>query len=321
MNTTLELRPLKEVPSDWDALEAALKDFFLKELYFPLVEEIGVRRKTLQNAKPGLLDALRTGLVTFSRGVFSGKFNSVITKELRALGAIFERGVFRLATSNLPPEVRMAISLSENVFRQRMEKLDRKLAAIQVEELTKKLKVAPFFERILSKTDSNFRDSVKQVTIAPQLDPKRRQKIADEWQTNMKLWIKNFTEEEIVRLRRAVQKSAFAGNRFEALIKPIQKSYGVSANKAKFLARQESSLLLTKFKETRYTDAGVYEYRWGCVAGSKNHPVRPWHKKLQGKIFRWDKPPITTGPGEPQRRNNPGQDYNCRCFPVPIVKF
>jgi hypothetical protein len=31
---------------------------------------------------------------------------------------------------------------------------------------------------------------------------------------------------------------------------------------------------------------GVHEYRWSCVAGTKNHPVRLWHKALEGKIFR-----------------------------------
>jgi SPP1 gp7 family putative phage head morphogenesis protein len=95
----------------------------------------------------------------------------------------------------------------------------------------------------------------------------------------------------------------------------------VSANKAKFLARQETSLMTTKLKETRYREAGVNEYKWKTVAGSKLHPVRPSHKILEGRIFRWDDPPITTPPGEAVRRNNPGQDYNCRCFAQPIVRF
>lgn len=101
----------------------------------------------------------------------------------------------------------------------------------------------------------------------------------------------------------------------------IQDSYDVSANKAKLLALQETSLLMGKFKQVRYADSGVQEYRWGCVAGTKNHPVPPWHKALEGKIFRWDGPPITSKLGEPVHRSNSGEDFNCRCFARPIVRF
>ena len=163
--------------------------------------------------------------------------------------------------------------------------------------------------------------SIKNITVGPQLTKEQAARIADEWQTNMKLWVKDFTEKEILKLRKDVKSSVFTGNRYESMVSKIQKSYGVSANKAKFLARQETSLLMTKFKETRYKDVGVNEYEWRCVAGSKNHPVRPAHKKLEGLRFSWDNPPITTAPGEPVRRNNPGQDYNCRCFAKPIVRF
>ena len=55
----------------------------------------------------------------------------------------------------------------------------------------------------------------------------------------------------------------------------IQKSYGVTANKAKFLARQETKLLTTTLKEVRYVDAGVTKYKWKSVTGTAAHPVRP----------------------------------------------
>lgn len=123
-----------------------------------------------------------------------------------------------------------------------------------------------------------------------------------------------------MKLRKQVMAAAFRGNRYDALVKTIQRSYGVTVSKAKFLAHQETNLLMAKFKETRYTDAGIVEYRWRCVTGSKLHPVRPSHKALDGKIFRFDDPPITTPPSEAPRRNNPGEDYGCRCTAVPVVR-
>jgi len=153
------------------------------------------------------------------------------------------------------------------------------------------------------------------------LTAQERAKIAGDWANNMDLYIQKFTEEQIKKLRKDIQQQVFKGNRRETMVKKIQDSYKVTANKAKFLARQETSLLMAKFKESRYTSAGVTHYKWRCVAGSKLHPVRPSHKRLDGKTFTWQDPPITTEADEPVRRNNPGQDYNCRCTAIPIVRF
>ena len=128
-----------------------------------------------------------------------------------------------------------------------------------------------------------------------------------------------------------VKENVFAfGNRREALIKKFMESYNVTENKAKVWARQETNLLMAKFKETKYLEAGVEEYEWRCVhmphqpsptAIYKPGEVRYSHAILEGKIFSWKNPPVTTRPGEKQRRNNPGQDYQCRCFALPLVRF
>ncbi len=108
------------------------------------------------------------------------------------------------------------------------------------------------------------------------------------------------------------------GYRYETLVAEIQKSYGISQRKAKFLARQETSLLMSKFKQVRYQEAGSNEYIWDCVAGSSAHPVRHFHLLNRGKIFRWDTGAPINANGD---RKNPGQDYNCRCFAKPIIRF
>lgn len=323
---TIELRPIKESTEDFEAVEKRIKDLFRKLVYLPLLKELGEPRKSLKNATgdyEALLDALFKGTVTFSRGVFTGRFNAQVSKELKKIGARWDRKTasFRIHQSSLPPELRSAVAASELRFEEKLAGIDRKLGQILPDEIADQFKGSDLFDRTLWRTEKDFQASVKNITVAPQLTPERSKRIADEWQDNMKLWIKDFAEKEIKELRKDMKKSVFTGNRYESAVKTIQKSYGVTERKAKFLARQETSLLMTKFKETRYTDSGVNEYKWGCVAGSKLHPVRPAHKSLEGKIFKWDNPPITTAPGEPARRNNPGQDYNCRCFARPIVRF
>jgi SPP1 gp7 family putative phage head morphogenesis protein len=331
------LRPIKDDPALFDKIEKRIKEVFRGEIYLPLLKEFKISKRIadrlkIKNASDmRLIEALADGLITYSEGAFRGQFDARTSKELRKIGAKWDRktSTYRLAETELPSDVRYAISATEVAFRDKLKKIDDKLAKILPEEIAEKIKTADIFDQTLWKADQDFQKTLANITVPPQLTKERRAKIADEWQNNMDLWIKNFTEKEIKELRKTVMDSIFAGNRYESLVKGIQSSYNVTTRKAKFLARQETNLLLAKFKESRYTDAGVHEYIWGCVhmpkdKSPKEHVpgnVRYMHGLLEGKKFRWDDPPITTNPGEPVRRNNPGQDYNCRCFARPIVRF
>lgn len=326
------LRPIKDDPFLYDKIEKRVKDVFKDQIYLPLLKEFKVSStQKLLNSKQDLVDAMKEGHVTYSEGAFRGKFNASISKELREMGAVWDRKTasYQIKQSAIPTDIRYAISTTEVFFKEKLAKIDRKLEQILPEQIAGQIKTADIFDQTLWKADQDFQKTLSNITVAPQLTDERRAKIADEWQNNMDLWIKNFTEKEIVELRKVVQDSIFAGNRYESLVKGIQSSYNVTARKAKFLARQETNLLLAKFKETRYTDAGVNEYIWGCVHMPKDKTpkqhtpgnVRYSHGILEGKMFRWSSPPVTTAPGEPERRNNPGQDYNCRCFARPVIRF
>ena len=159
---------------------------------------------------------------------------------------------------------------------------------------------------------------LEQLVLQPKMNPEQVTKIAKEYSRNMELYIKDWTEENIIKLREMIMQKTLAGQRYEGIVSSIQETYQVSQSKAKFLARQETNLLATKLKETRYLDAGVDAYKWSCVKGSAKHPVRPMHKKLDGKEFSWNNPPIVDDKGN---RKNPGEDYNCRCIAIPIVRF
>lgn len=328
----IELKPIKESTAEYEKIEQRIKKAFQRLIYAPLLRQLGLtsQRKIL-NAKDVLADALRAGRITYSDAAFRGQFSASISKKLRALGAKWDRkiGAYRLPEKDLPADLRQTISASQGFFAQKMAAIDKKLEQILPEHVAKEIKIIDLFDQVLWKVETEFQKSVENITVAPKLAASERLKIAEEWQNNMDLWIKNFTEEQIKELRQTVHQAIFAGNRYESLIKGIETNYGVSKRKAKFLARQETNLLMAKFKETRYTAAGVNEYRWGCVKmphdtspDPRKHVlgnVRYYHGVLEGQTFRWDDPPVTNK--NPERRNNPGQDYNCRCFARPIVKF
>lgn len=329
--TSVELRPLKDNDRDFEAIERKLRKIWRDTIYYPLVRELGEKTKVLKNAgESKLLKAIIDGQIQFYRGEFSGRMNAGISKELKAFGARWDAKTrtWKLPQSSLPIEVRNAISASESRFQQKLDSIDTKLAQILPEEIADSLKISDQFDATLWKVDRDFRGSLRNISIPPQVSPEQRKRIAIEWQNNLRLPIKDWTQKEVAKLRKDIRESVYAGNRRDALVKIIQSSHQSSIKKAQFLARQETRLLLTKYKQTRYEEAGVNEYKWGIsnnsIAPSAHSPwvrgqVRHDHGILAGKIFRWDNPPITntlTG-----ARNNPGQDYNCRCFAIPIVKF
>lgn len=323
----IELKPIKETPEDYDKIRDRILELFRQEIYLPLLKEINISSKTLKNAKGALVDALGSGRIHFYRGQFKGKFNASVSKELQALGAKWDKKTlsFNLPLSQLPIEIKNAIYLSEERFKRTLQNVDKKLSEFLPDQIADKLKIEKYFDSALFKVEKEFKKSVKGITVAPSLTQEQRIIIAEEYTDNLKLKVQDWTGKQVTKLRALVQERTFSGLRREGLIGEIMDNYGASYDKAKFLAKQETSLLMAKFKETRYQEAGVNFYKWRSVAGSAKHPVRPRHKflseeSLKGKLFKFDDPPITTEPGAPVRRNNPGEDYGCRCTAVPVIR-
>lgn len=324
----ITIPPVKEKPEYYDAIEANLIEYFKRVIYLPLLKELKAPQTVLKNSMDDLNDAIMSGRITFYRGQFTGRFSAAVSKELKGLGAQWDRkqGSWKIPQSSLPPEILASVQAAKARLTQTFERLDRMLAEKIPQKLSEVFKMDKLFDQTIWKVNKDFEKSVKGLIVSPELTEKQRKQIAKEWSENMDLWVNDFTEAQTRKLRLRIQENVFKGGRYEDVVKTIQRSFGVSENKAKFLARQETSLLLAQFKQTRYQDAGSQEYIWKCVHmphdKSPDHHtlgnVRYFHGILDGTKQRWDRPPVTSKDG---RRNHPGQDYNCRCFPIPIVKF
>jgi len=315
-----ELPPLRNRRVYFEEIEAHLSEFLRQFLYFPLLDVIGEEHAVLKNSISELLDAISSGRIAYSDGAFSGSFNAAISKALKGLGAQWDRrqGSWRIPPSKLPADVSIAIGTSQARMQETVNRINSRLSKIQPSEIDEKLKLDHLYDSTIHKIDKDFVDSVKQLSVKAKFTPEQQKRFREEYVKNMRLYIREWTGKEIVELRNRISMNVAKGLRYEDLVKTIQHSYGVTSAKATFLARQETSLLMTKIRQVRYTDAGVNEYKWRCVAGSPAHPVRPMHKALDGKIFAWDNPPVTDEQGH---RKHPGQDYNCRCIAIPIVRF
>ena len=303
-------------------LEKYLNKLFAGTIYEPLLdiirEEIG--DKWVENSKEDLRKAILSGRIQYTQDQhFQGSFNSLISKEIVKLGGKWDkvRKQWYLPKDALPFDIQQAIGQSYSRFQRLQQRvqsfLDTLESVIQDLKDDNPFDVAPLFGEIVEKLETGFQEGAKGIIVTPELTPEIVDGISENWSENLNFYIKGWTIESINRLRRRVADNTFAGNRARDLVKVIQHDFGISENKAKFLARQETALLMSQFREERFKSAGVEKYRWSTSGDSR---VRERHRELNGKVFTWDNPPIIDELGH---RGHPGQDYNCRCIAIPII--
>ncbi len=320
---TVNLRPVYHPNEIFDEAQERIEKRFLDGIYKPLLAILSVPASTLQNSQASdvqaLQFALQKGTLTFNRGQFSGRFNATVGRAMRSIGAEFDRssGTYRIHYDRLPTELRAAVDSSDRAFSKVLRVLDQKLVDISKIQEKKSTVFQDLFDHAIFRADEDFKENVKNVTIEVKLSEKQKKHLAEEWEDNLDLEIKEWEQEHIKQFRQEIKKAYFAGDRYGSLVSVIQDNYGVSENKARFLARQETKLLVSKYTGSQYMGAGFPEYKWKNVKGSFSHPVRKSHQLLNNTIQRWDSPPIT-GPRE--GNNNPGEPFGCRCYAVPILR-
>lgn len=304
-------------------LEKYLSKVFVETIYRPLLdivsEEIG-DSWLKENSKEDLIKAILSGRIQYTQDQhFEGQFNSLISKEIVKLGGHWDKKWKRwfLPKTALPYDVQDAIGQASLKFTKLQNDIQKTLNELQqvIENLGEDnpFEIAPIFGDIVDKLETGFQEGAKGIIVAPELTQEMIDAISENWANNLNFYIKGWTIESINRLRRRVMQNTFQGNRAENLVQIIEHDFGMSENKAKFLARQETALLMSQFREERFKSAGVQKYRWSTSGDSR---VRERHKELNGKVFTWNNPPIIDELGH---RGHPGQDYNCRCIAIPIV--
>jgi SPP1 gp7 family putative phage head morphogenesis protein len=98
------------------------------------------------------------------------------------------------------------------------------------------------------------------------------------------------------------------GLRASELVKRVMATGEVTKSRANTIARTETSRTAGILQEIRAKSVGSEGYIWRT---SMDVDVRDRHRRLKGKFFTWDRPPVT---GENGERSHPGGIYNCRCW-------
>lgn len=321
------LKPLRLKDAWYSDIEEQLRVIFFEELIKPIsriIREHTSLKVVVENAYSEVRKALESGRIQYEKGRFIGKFSSRISKQLRELGAVFRRsdGSYRIGLYELPAGLISAITEA-----QAKAVLLHQLINDELQRRVQKFEEARYdvdASKVVRGVDKGWREAASKLFVLPELTDERKKELASDYTQNMALWIKDWQKKEIVKLRQEVQENAEQGYRYESLIKRIEQRGHVSHDHAKFLARQETSLFMSKFQEQRYKQIGVLTYRWSTAMDERVRPAPGHspkygdHRALQGRVFSWDKPPDAKYFSDRQPCH-PGEDYNCRCVAIPIV--
>lgn len=280
----------------------------------------------LLNSVNDIVSALKTGRIIYKDGEFAGKFNAKTSKEFLKFAKFDKRkskwtvldpgkvpNVIRIASQEAEAEKERVVT-DFNQFFDNME--DR------VESITPELSfdIAPTVNAV----QGQLQKDLATVEVPLFLSEDQKQRIIEDYNQNMSLNIKNWESEQVQRLRNMLTKGVEQGFGKETLKELIEREWKVSANKANFLARQETSLFVSKFRREQSIRAGVNRYKWSTSLDERVRPEDgsiytqgPNHKRLHGKIFEYGNPPIVdTKKG---RKAEPGEDFNCRCVAIPVL--
>lgn len=130
---------------------------------------------------------------------------------------------------------------------------------------------------------------------------------AERWsRANVKL-ITAMCDDHLERVADITREAVRVGSRASVVADRLQEATGISARKAKGIARDQIATLQGQVTQARQTRLGVERYRWRTVGDAR---VRTEHRQREGQIFSWDKPPPDGHPGAP---------INCRCYAEPVL--
>lgn len=126
--------------------------------------------------------------------------------------------------------------------------------------------------------------------------------------------IQSIPKEAAQRVHRLTLEGLENSSRAAELAKEIMRTEEVTTSRAILIARTETSRTASTLTQARAQSIGADSYIWRT---SQDSDVRSDHRKLNGKIFRWDDPPVADE--HSGTRANPGCIWNCRCFAEPII--
>jgi len=302
-------------------VEKALMGYLWDFIYKPMFKIMALKEpKAVNSMVSPIIEALRAGKIYYVDGGFKAKdkFTNLQSLTLEKWGAKWDRlhKMYRIDKDKIPENVLSALAQNQIQNQMKINQIRDFLNDIQVNlpHIIDNMVFNTEVTTILDDAGNEVKKNVKHLNIIPpELTEVQKQEISRTYTENMQFFVKDWTEERIVKMRKQVQKAVLNGYRPDTVQKMLETEYGIGARKAKFLAQNETCIMLASYKKAKYTEMGFDKFIWRTITDGKE---RPLHKELNGTTWSYNDPPIIderTG-----EKGLPGQTYNCRCEAQPF---
>lgn len=124
--------------------------------------------------------------------------------------------------------------------------------------------------------------------------------------------ITSLGDDVLKRVEQTVLTSSINGASVKSLRALLVEQFGIVGRRADIIARDQTAKMVSDLNRIRQEQAGITTYSW---ATSQDERVRPLHRSLEGKVYKWGEPTGAEG-GAP-----PGQPVLCRCTARAIIDF
>lgn len=139
--------------------------------------------------------------------------------------------------------------------------------------------------------------------------------------------IRSIPEEFLKKVEGVVYRSTVEGKTSGSIIKELQKVYKSTENRAKLIARDQTSKLNAALNKERQERLGIETYIWRDAGDER---TRESHDVLNGMLCRWDDPTVySDDDGKTWKKRSsiggfighPGEDIQCRCNAQPVIEI
>lgn len=303
-------------------IEKALFSYLWEGIYKPMFEIMDTKPVKAQNSLNIIIEALREGKIIYVDGGFKAKtkFTNTQSSQLVKWGAVWDKRekMYRLPESKLPDELRVTLAEVQINAENQIKLLQGYIEQVELNMpyIVESMVFDNEVKTILADAGNEVKKNVKHLNvIEPELSEQQKNEIAKAYTENVRGYvIIDFAQERIPEMRRKIQELVLKGYRTDKIQELLEKEYGIMSRKAKFLAQNETTIMLAEYKKVTYQEMGFDKFIWRTITDGRE---RELHKQLNGTVWRYDNPPIIderTG-----NRGLPGQTYNCRCEAIPYM--
>jgi hypothetical protein len=329
-------------------IEEQLKDYFYKTYFEPILE---LFKEPLYNSTNDVINAINKGRVVFQGDEIYGVFNMKVSNELRKF-AKFNKYTKRWKIKDktlIPKDILSASIIANEKARQLHSRMKTVIDNIANTSKDKIGSIDFNIDGVSKEMDAAL--NKERIDLGVRYTPNDyvRQQMVDQYNENMKLSIVNeldpgcWDTKQVERLREMVSKMTYEGYNRQKMIEAIQTEFETSKSKARFLARQETTLFYSDLSTSRFTDAGIHVYQWltmddyrvvGDPSGKYPDPSKGHgnHYVLHKKFCKFNDDSVYADTLEDVKNNKwksraaigapvtkPGLEFFCRCVKKPII--